>query len=308
MSITQRIDAITGITDEYCKTVCPAPRSVKIELTANCNYKCGFCVKSIRPDNGVMDRALFSRLIREMRAAGVEELGLFYIGESFTCHWLPAAIREAKEVGFPYVFLTTNGSAATPAKVRECMEAGLDSLKFSLNFDSPYQLEQVAGVSGKFWQKAIDNLKAACRIRNEGYKCKVYASSIAFDGKQGERMQAVIDDVKPYLDEHYFLPLYGMSGASKNIGWKPKPGNPGRLDNMREPLPCWATFTEGHITKDGKMVACCFGTGIGGDLVMGDLTQERFMDAWNSDAYQELRQAHLNKDVRGTACESCAAA
>jgi radical SAM protein with 4Fe4S-binding SPASM domain len=66
-------------------------------------------------------------------------------------------------------------------------------------------------------------------------------------------------------------------------------------------------LTEGHVTKDGKMVACCFGTGIDGDLVMGDLKQEGFMEAWNSDAYQTLRQAHLNKDVRGTACESCAA-
>lgn len=309
MSITARIDAVTGITDDYRKTQCPAPRSVKIEITANCNYKCGFCVKSLREDDGEMDRTLFSRVIREMRAAGVEELGLFYIGESFTCKWLPEAIAEAKAVGFPYVFLTTNGSAATPANVKKCMEAGLDSLKFSLNFDSAQQLAEVANVSGKFWQKAIDNLKAACRIRDEGgYKCKVYASSIAFDGEQGKRMQAVIDEVKPLLDEHYFLPLYGMSGASKNIGWKPKPGNPGRLDNMREPLPCWAVFTEGHVTRDGKMVACCFGTGIGGDLVMGDLTEQGFMEAWNSDAYQTLRQAHLNKDVRGTACESCAAA
>jgi hypothetical protein len=306
--ITARIDAITGLTPAYSKPVCPAPKSVKIEITANCNYKCGFCVKSLRDDNGAMDRALFSRLIREMRAEGVEELGLFYIGESFTCKWLPAAIAEAKEVGFPYVFLTTNGAAALPRIVEKCMAAGLDSLKFSLNFDSPMQLATIAQVHERNWQRAIDNLKAACRIRDEGgYACKVYASSIAFDGAQGERMREVVDKVKPYLDEHYWLPLYGMSGASKAIGWKPKPGNPGRLDNMREPLPCWAVFTEGHITHDGKLVACCFGTGIGGDLVMADLQETDFMTGWNSLAYQTLRTAHLNKDVKGTACEGCAA-
>lgn len=304
--ITSRIDAITGITQDYAKSVCPAPRSVKIEITANCNYKCGFCVKSLRPDNGEMDRALYSRLIRELREAGVEELGVFYIGESFTCKWLPEAIKEAKDVGFPYVFLTTNGSAATPERVRACMEAGLDSLKFSLNYADPKQLKDVAKVNEKYWQKSIDNIKEACRIRDEGYKCKVYASSIAFDGAQGEKMSAVIEDLVPLLDEHYFLPLYGMSGAALNIGWKPKPGNPGRLGNMREPLPCWAAFTEGHITKDGKLAACCFGTGIGGDLIMADLTEVSFMEGWNSVAYQELRSAHLRKDVKGTACESCA--
>ena len=111
MTITQRIDAITRIAPEYRGVFIPAPKSVKIELTANCNYKCSFCVKSLRADNGEMDRKFYSRIIREMRDSGVEELGVFYIGESFTCKWLPEAIAEAKSVGFPYVFLTTNGSA-----------------------------------------------------------------------------------------------------------------------------------------------------------------------------------------------------
>jgi radical SAM protein with 4Fe4S-binding SPASM domain len=308
LSITKRIDAITGIGHEYRGLRLPAPKSVKIELTARCNYKCGFCVKSLRDDDREMDRVVFSQIIRDMRECGVEEIGLFYIGESFLCKWLPDAIRECKEVGFPYVFLTTNGSAALPKIVEECMKAGLDSLKFSLNFHSPQQLAEVAQVSSRNWQRAIDHLKEACRIRDEGgYACKVYASSIAFNGEQGAKMQGVIDEVLPLLDEHYFLPLYGMSGAAVNIGWKPRPGNPGRLDNMRDPLPCWAVFTEGHVTHDGKMVACCFGTGIDGDMVMGDLMLDDFMTAWNSKAYQRLREAHLNEDVTDTPCASCAA-
>ena len=115
MGITERIDNITRIAPRYQGEVIPAPKSVKIEITATCNYECAFCVKSIRNDDGHMDRALYSRLLGEMRAAGVEELGVFYIGESFTCKWLPDAIREAKEAGFPYVFLTTNSSAARAA-------------------------------------------------------------------------------------------------------------------------------------------------------------------------------------------------
>ena len=307
--ISERIDAITRISATHLGEVIPAPRSVKIEITANCNFRCTFCVKSLRADEGHMDRALYSRLIREMREAGVEELGVFYIGESFTCPWLAEAIKEAKDIGFPYVFLTTNGAAATPAKVKACMEAGLDSLKFSLNFADSAQLKAVAQVGPSHWQKAIDNLKAARKIRDEGgYKCGIYASSIDFDGVQGEKMRAVIDDIKPHVDEAYWLPLYGMSGASEAAGWKPQPGNPGRRDAMRDPLPCWAVFTEGHITKDGLLAACCFGAGLDGGLVMGDLTKQGFMEAWNSEPFQKLRSAHLRKDVRGTACESCAAA
>mgnify|MGYP001571279190 CR=1 FL=1 len=307
--ISERIDAITAISAKYLRPEIPAPRSCKIEITATCNYHCTFCVKSLRADSGHMDRALYSRLIRELHAAGVEELGVFYIGESFTCKWLPEAIAEAKEVGFPYVFLTTNGSAANPDRVQACFDAGLDSLKFSINFDTPEQLRSVAQVSSWYWHRAIQNMKAAREIRDAGkYRCGLYASSIAFDGAQGERMRALVEEIRPFVDEHYWLPLYGMSGASKAVGWKPQPGNPGRLDAMRDPLPCWAVFTEAHITHDGKLAACCFGDGLDGGLVMADLKECSFAAAWNSAAFQALRAAHLARDVSQTACAECAAA
>lgn len=306
--ITTRIDAITKISEEYQGEILPAPKSAKVELTANCNYKCDFCVKSTRPSGGHMDRALYSRIIMDLRDSGVEELGLFYIGESFLVPWLPDAIREAKTIGFPYVFLTTNGSAATPDRVRECMAAGLDSLKFSINFADSQQFEAFAHVGSRLYRKAIANAKSARQVRDDGgYKCGLYASSIAFDGEQGEAMRAVMADIRPYMDECYWLPLYGMGGASKANGLSPGPGNPGRLGAMRDPLPCWAVFTEAHITVDGKLAACCFGTGMGGDLVMGDLNTDIFMDGWNSAKYKALRRAHLAKDVRGTGCEGCVA-
>jgi MoaA/NifB/PqqE/SkfB family radical SAM enzyme len=106
------------------------PRSVKIELTARCDFQCFFCASSMRlRDKADIDPALFRRLLKEMRGLGIEEIGLFYLGESFLCRWLPEAIAYAKrECGYPYVFLTTNGRMATPERVRECIEAGLDSL------------------------------------------------------------------------------------------------------------------------------------------------------------------------------------
>ena len=309
MTITARIDAITRIDAPHRGVVIPAPKSVKIELTANCNYKCSFCVKSLRPDDSTMDRAFYSRIIRELRDAGVEELGVFYIGESFTCKWLPEAIAEAKAVGFPYVFLTTNGSASGPAQVMSCMEAGLDSLKFSLNFVDEKQFADVAGVKPALYRKAISNIKQAKEVRDRGgYKCGLYASSIAFDGEQGVKMRALVEEIRPYVDEHYWLPLYGMGGASKSAGWQPQPGNPGRLDAMRPPLPCWSVFTEGHITARGMLSACCFGKGADDTLVMGDLNHTPFMKAWNSGKFQTLRAAHLACDVSKTACAECAAA
>jgi len=155
-TITSRIDAITRIPPAYLKAELPAPRAVKIELTSQCNYRCGFCAHRLRmKKRGEMDMAFFERIVGEMVDAGVEELGVFYIGESFMCEWLPDAIAHAKRRGIRYVFLTTNGSLATPARVSECMRAGLDSLKFSMNNADAAQFERVAQVKGRLFDDSV---------------------------------------------------------------------------------------------------------------------------------------------------------
>ena len=312
-SITERIDRITLLTKESRSPAPPVPRSVKIELTARCDFQCFFCASAMRlREKAEIDPEFFRRMLKQMRALGVEEIGLFYLGESFLCRWLPEAVRYAKkDCGYPYVFLTTNGRMATPERVRECMEAGLDSLKFSFNFSDAEQFHQVTGVRPDDFGKLVENLKAARRVRDEveaasGRRCGLYASSIRYDDRQQARMQAAVAEILPYVDEHYWLPLYGQAGLTSGArGTVPTAGNQGRVGALRKPLPCWALFTEGHITYDGRLSACCFDHD--GRFGMGDLYYETFMEAWHSERFQRLRHANLARDVRGTACEQCIA-
>lgn len=306
-SISARIDAATLVPQELRTARLPAPKSGKIELSGGCNFGCSYCSRTISGNTGEMDRGLFSRIIREMHAEGIRSIGLFFIGESFLVPWLPEAIAECKSVGFDYVFLTTNGSLATPRRVRDCMAAGLNSIKFSLNYADAAQMSEVARVTPRMFEQVIAHLTAARQIRDQhGYECGIYASSILYDGEQRERMQAMVDRITPLVDEHYFLPCFSMQGAADNAGFERSAGNPGRVGALREPLPCWSLWSY-HIDHLGRMIACCFGNGADESMVMGDLRERSFMDAWNSRAFQDLRAAHLAKDVRGTPCEHCVA-
>src|SRR3989304_750076 len=135
--ITDRIDNITRIPPAWLHARPPAPRSVKIEISPRCNYRCGFCAlrtREVQP-KWDMDFAPFKRITREMREAGVEEIGVFYLGESFmNPRLLVDCIEYLKsELAMPYVFLTSNASRAFPGAGAECMKAGLDSLKWSMN-------------------------------------------------------------------------------------------------------------------------------------------------------------------------------
>lgn len=315
MSITKRIDEITLIPKDRLATVIPAPRSVKIELTGRCNYRCAFCALAVRDKQPTkdMDIEFFRRITRQMKDAGVVEIGVFFIGESFlNPELLVEAVRYLKsELEMPYVFLTSNASAATDEALNDVMAAGLDSLKWSVNASDDAQFKEVLRASPRMREKALANIRWAWHLRQgKAYKTRLYASSIKYDGEQQAKMEAVLrEHILPYVDEHYWLPLYSMgsfaTAREEELGYRPGAGNQGRLGALRDPLPCWSVFTEGHVTVKGHLSACCFDAD--GNWTMGNLHDTPFAEAWNSLAFQDLRAAHLRRDVTGTKCEKCIA-
>ncbi len=88
-----------------CGTCAPAPRAVKIEIAPRCNYRCGFRALRTRESQPEwdMDFALFKRITKQMRDAGVQEIGV------------------------PLVFLTSNASMVFP----EATEAGEHCIAYS---------------------------------------------------------------------------------------------------------------------------------------------------------------------------------
>lgn len=314
-SITDRIDNVTKIPPQSLIAKLPAPKAVKIEISPRCNFRCGFCAlrtREAQPKRD-MDFGLFKRITREMRDEGVEEIGVLYLGESFmNPRLLIDCIAYLKrDLGMPYVFLTSNASMAFPEAVDACMATGLDSLKWSINAADEDQFEKIMGVAGRLFRNALDNVKSAWEIRRDyGYQTGLYASSIRYDGEQQIKMEQLLNErVLPYVDQHYWLPLYSMGSFAaqreEQLGYRPTAGNQGRIGALREPLPCWSAFTEGHVTVEGKLSACCFDATA--NWTMGDLNKVSFMEAWNSLQFIQLREAHLRKDVSGTACENCIA-
>lgn len=323
--ITERIDAVTNIPQAFLSETPPPPRSVKIELSGRCNYACRFCSLRTRDRQPTedMDFGLFQKITTDMRQAGVEEIGLFYLGESFTNpDLLVQACEHVKGIGFPYVFLTSNGSLAEPRIVERLMAAGLDSLKWSVNAADQEQFSEIMGVKPQLFLRALEHIKQAHEVRRVGgYKTGLFASSIRYDGEQQRKMEALLaEHVIPFVDEHYWLPLYSMAMRSAEIqaklGYKPTHGNSGRYDPStgmptRDPLPCWAVFTEGHVRCDGHLSACCFGSD--DKLDVGDLNVQGFMEAWNGAPLRKLRAAQIRTKTEGpaalagTICDVCVA-
>jgi organic radical activating enzyme len=327
MTILERLDQVQSMEGRLTAKA-PAPRSMKIETTTNCNHACSYCSRQYNDrQHGNMSWSFYLSLLDQAKELGVKEVGPFFLGEPFMLKNLHEWVGEAKKRGF-FVFLTTNGTATTPDRIQKVMDAGLDSLKFSCNYYDADQFSKLANVSPKLFWRIEHNINEARKIRDHhGYKCELSASSIMYTGDQKEKMQEYMGRIEKQVDVTYFNVYYAMSIDAAEIesatGYKPNVGNPGRLryvdgkwKQIRSPVPCWSLW-EMHIGMgdwDAEVgdysyhaAGCCF-DGSGGRFNMGRLNGPKGMslaEAWNSQSFQELRQAHLDNKIHGTACELC---
>ena len=191
-----------------------------------------------------------------------------------------------------------------------------------MNYATAKQFEETTQGTLRQFEMALENIKQAHFVREQKkYKTNIAASSILYEGEQQKLMEDMLfDNVKPYVDQHYWLPLYQMAMYADKIkstmGYAPTAGNMGRIDDdtmkpTRKSLPCWTVFTEGHVRADGNFAACCFGSDNKFDVGLLDGTN--FMHVWNSEKMQKIRQAQLNtltegqKALTGTPCSVCVA-
>jgi len=87
-SITDRIGHLASLAPEQRRVTPPVPKSVKIELTGRCDFQCCFCASHTRPRaRSDMPWEVYTRRVRELRELGVEQPGMFYLGESFMEAW-----------------------------------------------------------------------------------------------------------------------------------------------------------------------------------------------------------------------------
>lgn len=303
-TISQRVDAHTHIPKEKLTVSPPFPDAIKIEITSRCNFKCTFCATqdSKRPQ-GDIDETFLYRILKEAKSIGVKEIGLFLLGEPFLVKKLPEYIHYAKkEAGIEYVFITTNGSLCTPHVMAQVIEAGLDSIKFSINAGVKERYHQLHGVD--MFDKVISHVEWLKNYKiAHGLSLPRTCASSVYMEEHKEELANLKTMLGSMVDEFYFLPLYNQAGHIGGIEYTKIVGNPGRLESMVPPVPCWALFNAAKITWNGWLTACCFDHDERFEIA--DLNQTSLLEAWNHTKFMDLRQQHLSNIPADSLCSKC---
>lgn len=282
----------------------PPPREVFFDLNNTCNSRCFFCSNHKISERALLDRALGLRLLKEFYDFGTREIAFHATGEPFLRQDLADFVREAKQIGYEYIFLNTNGILATPERAKPVLDAGLDSIKFSVNAGSRSSYRQVHGID--CFDAVIENIKW-CRSYREKNRLNygIYLSMVVTDKTKTER-----DDlfrlISPYVDE---LDYRGCSNQGGNIienNMTEKIDSKNLLGSLKKGQytgRCPDIFFRCTVTPQGYLSACV--VDYQNYLIVADLNTSLIKDAWHCDEYVNLRKRHINGDLKGIICNNC---
>ncbi len=263
------------------------PEIVQIESTNICNAKCVFCPRDeMHRRQGVMDDALFRRVVDDCAALGIRHVRLHNYGEPFVDRGLVEKIAYTKSRGIPEVGVISNGSLITDEIARGIVTAGLDAINISVDASGKTVFEETR--VGLKYDKVIANIERLVRVRAElgSARPRLILSFVRQSNSEEER--SFIEQWRKVADKVHVTDLHNWAGTLNR--------------SADGGFPCyrpWLTFT---VLWDGRVALCC--ADFDGKIILGDMRTSSIREIWNSDTYRRVRREHL-QDGGPAICRSC---
>ena len=274
----------------------PFPRNMLVELTNCCNHSCLFCAhKKMRRKQGFCDKKVMLDIIAQAYELGTREIGFYLTGEPLLSRDLEFFVDQCKKIGFEYIYLTTNGVYADKERIRGLCEAGLSSIKFSIDAATRETYLKIHGKDD--FSIVKKNLFDVLSLKKERETLGVFASFCVV--KQNEKeVELFQEKLGCYLDDIKIDLAMEQGGDTPEL-----------LDELVDPtrrlsqVPCERIFNRLHVTYEGYLDACCID--MENMLAYADLSKESLKDAWHNEKIIALRREHISGKLSHNRCYNC---
>ncbi|NRT73703.1 radical SAM/SPASM domain-containing protein [Clostridium beijerinckii] len=295
VSLKQRIEQYNSL----YKSINPNfPKNMLIEVSNICNHNCIFCANSkSNRKKAYINSEFAKRILREAYELGTDEVGFYSTGEPLVDKNLEIYIKEAKSIGYKYTYITTNGALLDEERSKSIIDAGIDSIKFSINAGTKESYKFIHGKDD--FGKVIKNLKYLSYYRKSNNKnFKIFISCILTKHTKEDR-EVLKEKFEEYVDEIIFLNCKNQCGVMYEINKYLVVDDEINDESNLCPLP----FNKLHITCDGYLTVCC--ADFQNYLAIVDLNHETLEKAWNNSKFVEVRKKHIENRLEGTLCYNC---
>ena len=281
---------------------CPyPPYRLWVEPTSRCNLKCPMCPnKSLgEDDKGMMEMDLYRRVI-DQAAAFVHDMNIHHRGESLLHPQLPEMVGYAAERGIA-VKLHTNATLLDEEKSHQLIRSGLDLISFSFDGVDAETYERYR--KGASFETTVGNIINFLRIKKELGSAKPTAVLEMMD-LSGVDRRYNLDGKDAFQRRFNGLPLDRLAiKRPHNFGGSVRL-SPGGDPSLKPLTPCTILWHSLVVLWNGDVAPCP--QDFFGEMVMGNVREERLVDIFNAQKLVALRQKMLSRQVdESSPCARC---
>lgn len=268
-----------------------------IELSNACNHECIFCThQKMKRKVGKIEKKFVYSILQQAYDLGTREVGFYATGEPFLVNELPEYVKRAKEIGYKYIYLTSNGSVATPEKLKAVIDNGVDSIKFSINAPEQKLYEFIHGRDD--FDIVMEHLKFLNdyrRISGKNYKVFITGILTRYTEELRDMYYKVFDGL---ADEIVFKDVYNQGGNMPEIDELLK-----CTYDKETYRRCNLPFDSLYVTCEGYLSVC--NADYENMLVVADLNQVSLKEGWYGEKMKKLRHGFMTDELEGTICDGC---
>ena len=288
-----------------------APITIDIALTRSCNYACHFCYAMTQEnDRSVITKQNIYDFLDDASEIGVKGISLVSDGESTVSPIFVETIEHGGQRGLSMA-TATNGFLLNREKLEKILPH-LTYLRFNISAGEPKRYAEIMGCKEKWFNKVVQNISLAVKIKDElKSDCTIgmqmvfmpqYHDQILPLAKLGKELKPDYLIIKQCSDDeykslgvnydeykkHYKLLKQAEEMSDKDYAVRVK-WSKIKSEGIRTYQRCYGPPFLLQMSGSGLIAPC-------GQLFnekfkkfhIGNITQQRFKDIWNSSRYWEV--------------------
>ncbi len=284
----------------------PFPRHVMFELSNICNHACTFCgYTDAKRKKGLIDPDRFKSLAQQAFDSGGREISLVGgAAEPLANKRLEEYIQLCSDLGYDYIYITTNATLADEDRWKRIIDAGIHSIKVSINGGTRNSYLAVHGKD--HFDRAIGSIHCIDKIRkSHGKEISLSASFVECAENAGtfENLKKLVGSS---VDEILFSPALKSINVNNWIG-DPDATLESTLVGSGK-IKCFEPFNRVTFSLEGYMKACCMDRE--NLLLIEDTDKISVKEAWRGTRFKEFRRRHIAEinergNLKGLFCNKC---
>ncbi len=311
--MTSKIKPLCGSNRTQLSKIIPleTPFSVYLYPTNSCNFRCNYCAHSMNSKEltrrynfkkETMTLETYKKTIEQLLdfPQNIKTLSLTGVGEPLLHKNIVEMVKIAKDTKkFRSVEFISNGSLLTPKLSDRLIDAGLDTLRISLQGLSSTKYSDICGAKINF-DEFMENIRYFYNTKKHT-KLFVKILDIALDKGEEQKFYSLFEDCSDRMFIEQVQPTY--VGVELTDGIKTNTDRYGKQVNSR--IVCPLPFFMLGVFPNGDVQPC---DNLYRPVILGNIHQKSIVDMWNSNELKEFWKLQLKGDrLNHDKCSLCCA-